>query len=392
MPDPFDVTLGADFGPAFTAALAAAEAVVDRGPVGAATALRSAGVDPTLAAAALTQATLRRAAVGKFGAAAGSMFFTRTGLEQATRAPVSTARAARLARAGVTTVADLGCGIGADSRAFALAGLSVLAVETDPGTAAVARANLRGLDATVVTGDATTVDLSAVDAAFCDPARRTAGGRRVFSPAGLSPPWEFAVGLLESLPFGVLKLAPGIPHDLIPAGAEAAWVSVDGDLVEAALWSPSLAEVPRRATVFRAGTAHELTGPGTVQAPPGGVRRYVFDPDGAVTRAGLVAEFAETVDGVLADPQIAFVYADHPAQTPFARCLEVVDEVPVATKKLRAALRAHGIGRLEIRKRGSAQDVEKLRHELRLSGDGAGVLLLTKIADRSAALLCRGGE
>ena len=133
--------------PGFDAALVAAEAVVDRGPVAAATALRSAGVPPDLAAAALTQASLRRAAVGKFGAVAGSLFFTRTGLEQATRAPVATARAGRLARAGATAVADLGCGIGADSRAFAQAGLRVLAVEADPETAAVARANLRGLGA-----------------------------------------------------------------------------------------------------------------------------------------------------------------------------------------------------------------------------------------------------
>lgn len=375
-------------GPEFETALVAAEAVVGRGPVAAATALRSAGVAPDLAAAALTQATLRRAAVAKFGAAARSMFFTRTGLEQATRAPVAAARAARLVRAGATAVADLGCGIGADSRAFALAGLRVLAVEADPDTAAVARANLRGLDATVVTGDATAVDLTGVDATFCDPARRTAGGRRVFSSAGLSPPWEFAVGLLSRR--AVLKLAPGLPHDLIPAGAEAEWVSVDGDLVEAALWSPTLAAVPRRATVFRAGAAHELVGD-PLPAPVGGVRRYVFDPDGAVTRAGLVAQFAETVDGVLADPAIGFVYADRPAATPFARCLEVVDELPVAVKKMRAALRVHGIGRLEIRKRGSALDVERLRHDLRLSGSGSGVLLLTRIADRPAALLCRGG-
>jgi hypothetical protein len=382
----------AEPGAAFDAALVAAEAVVDRGPVAAATALRSAGVPPDLAAAALTQATLRRAAVRKFGAAAGSMFFTRTGLEQATRAQVATARAGRLARAGATAVADLGCGIGADSRAFAAAGLRVLAVEADPETAGVAAANLRGFDASVVTGDATSVDLAGVDAAFCDPARRTAGGRRVFSAAGLSPSWDFAVGLLDRLPFAVLKLAPGLTHELIPADAEAEWVSVDGDLVEAALWSPSLATVPRRATVFRAGGTFALTGTGTVQAPVGGVRRHVFDPDGAVTRAGLVAEFAETVGGVLADPSIGFVYADHPATTPFARCLEVVDEVPVALKKMRAALRTHDIGRLEIRKRGSALDVEKLRHDLRLAGSGSGVLLLTRIADRPAALLCRRGE
>ena len=40
---------------------------------------------PDLAAAALTQAELRRRGVAKFGDQAQSMFFTRDGLEQATR-------------------------------------------------------------------------------------------------------------------------------------------------------------------------------------------------------------------------------------------------------------------------------------------------------------------
>jgi SAM-dependent methyltransferase len=375
--------------PEFGAALTAAEAVVDRGPVAAATALRSAGLDPDLAAAALTQAALRRAAARKFGAAAGAMFFTRTGLEQATRGLVATSRARRLAGAGARRVADLGCGIGADSLAFARAGLDVVAVESDPATAEVARANLRGLAATVVHGSALDLDLSTVDAAFCDPARRTASGRRVFSTAGLSPSWEFTRGLLTRLPFAVLKLAPGIPHELIPAGVEAEWVSVDGDLVEATLWSAPMAQVPRRATVFRAGAAHAITGSGTVAGPVGTVRRYLFDPDGAITRAGLVAEFASGVDGVLADPSIGFVYADAPVPTPFARCLEVVDRLPVAVKRMRSALRSHGIGRLEIRKRGSALDVEKLRHDLRLAGPNGAVLILTRVAAAPAALLCR---
>lgn len=375
--------------PEFGAALAAAEAVVERGPVAAATALRAAGLHPALAAAALTQATLRRAAATKFGANAGSMYFTRTGLEQATRGPVAEARAGRLAGAGARTVADLGCGIGADSLAFARAGMAVTAVEADPATAEVARANLRGLAAHVIHGDATTTNLSTVDAAFCDPARRTAGGRRVFSTAGLSPPWEFARDLLSRMPFAVLKLAPGLPHDLVPDGVEAEWVSVDGDLVEATLWSAGIATVPRRATVLRRGERFTLTGKGTGTAPAGEMRRYVFDPDGAVTRAGLVAEFASTVDGELADPTIGFVYADQPASTPFARCLEVVDRLPVAVKKMRAALRAHDIGRLEIRKRGSALDVERLRRQLRLSGSTGGVLILTRLAGAPAALLCR---
>src|SRR5690349_1845673 len=89
------------------AALAAATELAGGDPLLAASALRTRGVDADLAAAALTQATLRRKAAGKFGADAAAMFFTRTGLEQATRAEVAGRRAARLAASGARTVADL---------------------------------------------------------------------------------------------------------------------------------------------------------------------------------------------------------------------------------------------------------------------------------------------
>ena len=96
-----------------------------RDPLAAAAALRARGIPAGLAAAALTQAELRRRAVGKFGPAAAGMFFTRAGLEQATRAVVADRRAARLRAAGVRTLADLGCGLGADAIAAARAGIRV---------------------------------------------------------------------------------------------------------------------------------------------------------------------------------------------------------------------------------------------------------------------------
>ena len=37
----------------------------------------------------------------------------------------------------------------------------------------------------------------------------------------------------------------------MPPGAEGEWVSVGGDLVEAAFWCGPLAAVPRRATLLR---------------------------------------------------------------------------------------------------------------------------------------------
>ncbi|MDT4987455.1 MAG: hypothetical protein QOI74_1549 [Micromonosporaceae bacterium] len=363
-------------------------------PLAAASALRARGVPARLAAAALTQSSLRRRADTKFGTDAAVMFFTRAGLEQATRAQVATRRAARLAAgtADGATVADLGCGVGADAIAFARAGLRVVAVDADPVTAAVAAANMAALglaDRVVVsTMDARELPLDPVDAVFCDPARRTASGRRVFDPAGYSPPWDFVLGLADRVPRTVLKLAPGIHHDLVPAGAEAQWVSVTGDVVEATIWCGPLASTPRRATVIRGDQVHELTGTGERTGPVGPLRRYLYDPDGAVVRAHLVAEFAATVGGSLADPTIAYVYADAATATPYGRCLEIVEAMPFSLKRLRSTLRARGIGRLTIAKRGSAVDVERLRRDLRLSGDGELTAVLTRVAGAPTVLLC----
>lgn len=105
--------------------------------------LREAGHDAALVSAALTQARLRARGAEKFGEFAASMLFTPHGLEQATRLPVAALHAERFARAGVASVADLGCGIGGDSMALSGLGMDVLAVDRDPVTVAVATVNLR---------------------------------------------------------------------------------------------------------------------------------------------------------------------------------------------------------------------------------------------------------
>ncbi|MBY8874126.1 methyltransferase domain-containing protein [Micromonospora sp. PLK6-60] len=398
--------------PEGSAALAAATEVAGGDPLAAAAALRSTGVPPGLAAAALTQAELRRRAVGKFGPEADGMFLTRPGLEQATRRVVADRRAARLRAAGVRTLADLGCGLGADALAAARAGIRVYGVEADPLTAAMAAANAEAAGLaelfTVECGDATSFDVSRVDGVFCDPARRRAGtGRRIFDPNSYSPPWDFVTGLAERVPRTVVKVAPGLDHALIPAGAEAEWVSVDGDLVEAALWCGALAEVPRRATLLRCKEgppvnafgrggapcyhpgAEQLTGPGTAEAPVGPVRRFLYDPDPAVVRAHLVAELAADLDATLADPSIAYLYADTATPTPYGRCLEVIDVLPFSLKRLRALLRERGVGRVEILKRGSALEPDQLRRDLRLAGALAASLVLTRVAGAPTALVCR---
>ncbi|AGZ39271.1 class I SAM-dependent methyltransferase [Actinoplanes friuliensis] len=374
-----------------SAALAAAAEVAGGDPLAAATALRSRGVPPALASAALTQADLRIRAAAKFGAAGASMVFTRAGLEQATRAVVADRRAARLRAAGVETLADLGCGLGSDALAAARQGIKVYAVDADPLTAALASANAEAAGlahlVTVECADATSVPVEQFDAVFADPARRRAGRGRLMDPRSWSPPWDFISALPGRVPRTVLKLAPGIDHALLPPGAEGEWVSVDGDLVEAAFWCGPLAEFARRAILLPSGA--ELTGSGVEAAPVGPVGAYLYDPDPAVVRSHLVAEFAASIGGRIADPEIAYVYTDTPADTVFGRRLEITDVLPFSLKRLRILLRERGVGRLEIRKRGSALEPEQLRRDLRLSGSAGASLVLTRVAGAPTVLLCR---
>ena len=93
------------------ALLARAEEHAGDDPLAAQTRLREQAT-PEQAAAALTQATLRRRAEPKFGDLATRLYFTPDGLEQATRPAVARHRAARLQAFAATTLVDLGCGIG----------------------------------------------------------------------------------------------------------------------------------------------------------------------------------------------------------------------------------------------------------------------------------------
>jgi hypothetical protein len=147
--------------------------------------------------------------------------------------------------------------------------------------------------------------------------------------------------------------------------------------------------VPRRATVLRGDAVTQLTGTGREEARVGEVRRFLYDPDPAVVRAHLVAEFASTVEGELADPRIAYAYSRWATPTPYARCFEITHRMPFSLKRLRTALREQDVGALEIRKRGSALEPERLRRDLRLAGTSSVTLVLTRVADEPTALICR---
>jgi hypothetical protein len=108
-----------------------------------------------------------------------------------------------------------------------------------------------------------------------------------------------------------------------------------------------------------------------------------------VTRAGLVEELGRSLGSCWKiDSRIAFLSSDTELRTPFARTLTIEASMPWSLARLRKELRGLNVGTADIRKRGSAVDVDDLHRRLRLTGDRSATVVLTRVSDRPWAFVC----
>ncbi len=363
---------------------------------------------PEIVAAAATQARLRTRAAARFPGR--PRWWTPDGLEQATRPAVAARHAQRFVDAGVTSVTDLGCGVGSDALALAAAGLHVHAVDRDPDALCALRATAADWDVTVRTslGDVMVLPGAwnesrpprAGIGCFVDPARRSPQGR-LLAPERWSPPWSWVTALADRVPATGATVAPGIDHAALPAGTQTDWVSIGGVLVEAGVWWGPLrrGRSTRQATVLREPQAGMTSTTPTVTvlddaqgvpvAPIGPVADWLIEPDPAVIRAGLVSLLADQVRGRLLDPRIAYITAEAaPPADVVGAAFRVVEEVPFARRALRGWLRARGYADVIVKKRGVNVVPEELRAQLRLGGRGpTATLVLTRTDAGPLALI-----
>jgi hypothetical protein len=341
------------------------------------------------AGAVLETAVLRRKAAPKLADSA-DWLFTDPALQQATATAVAEHRAQRLAGRDVH---DVTCSIGADLAVIARVAGRCVGSDLDPVRLAMARHNCAraGVAPTLLEADAlhpSTRNTIVV----ADPARRDAAGRRHWQPADLLPRLDRLAEVYASRDLAV-KCSPGLDFAAVDWADEVELVSLDGTVREACLWTgaPATPGVRRRATVLRHDSPQwTITDAEPDDAPILPIGAWLVDPDGAVVRAGLVRHYAARHGLGQLDPRIAYLTGDQPPLG--IRAFRVLEHGKYGEKALRALLRSRSIGTLEILVRGLDVDPNTLRRRLKLAGEAAATVVLTRIGDTPTAILCEAGR
>ncbi len=309
--------------------------------------LRADGLDPDRAVLVMDVATARRLAREQRPDDPAGLVWTRAALEQASHPLVAAHRAARFADA--PTVVDLACGSGADARAIAASGPSVLGVDRDEARVLLCRHNaaVAGLDVTVEVGDALAPPGPHDVPAHADPGRRP-GGRRARTLAEHEPPVGDLVASLAGRPGAGIVLSPAV--DLgdpdLPDG-ELEFVQVGSRLVEAVAWlgdRRSGPEVAATATVLVPGEDGDVvthvrrrSGPADDVAVAD-VGAVLLEPAPALVRARLHGELAAELGARKVSDRRALLTLDDappPAAAPWVTAWQVEAVLPGRPRELR---------------------------------------------------------
>ena len=106
--------------------------------------------------------------------------------------------------------------------------------------------------------------------------------------------------------------------------------------------------------------------------------------------AGPVVELVAGIKPIVIDETRGFWdgTANEELRTPFGRTLLVEASERWSLARLKEVLRGLDVGTVDIRKRGSAVDVDDLQRRLKLTGSRAATLVLTRAAGRPWMLVC----
>jgi hypothetical protein len=346
---------------------------------------------PEHVAVALRLAEGRRRGRAKF-VHAGQMWLDPQGAEQATAEAVARHKAKRF---GAALVVDLCAGIGGDSLAIADT-TTVLAVDSDAGMCRRCRWNARvyGVVDRVhpLQARAERFDIPARALVHVDPDRRASNSRRARLLEDYAPGLDFLRSLPAVVQGGAIKLGPAsdFASHFDRPDLEVELVSLKGECKEATAWFGTLATCRRRATRLPervTWTDHDGSLDALVAAVP--PQAWIFDPDPALLRAGLLDAFASAHGLCRCAAGIDYLTAPFSVESPFLAAFAVEEVLPLDMKTLRRVIGARQLGPLEIKTRGVNLRPESVRKRLRPPGPNPATLVLLGGEGPARAVLAR---
>ena len=329
-----------------------------------------------LVRAAVSLHELRRKAVTKF-TRAERRWLDRQGLEQSTAEAVSRYKAQRFEG----PVWDLCCGIGSDAVSLA-AHCDVMAVDVNPAACLRTEWNAEAYDVSgrIRTQCADVMQLDGLEGlVHIDPDRRAGSSGRVSRIEDYVPGLDFLRTLMPRCRGGAIKISPASNFGGKFPDTEIELISLHGECKEATVWFGSLArESLFRATVLPAGES--IAGhPLEVLVPVVPLGAYLYDPDPAVVRSGLVDVLADRLGLGRLDAAEEYLTSDTLVHSPFVQTFEVLSNLPNNDRDLKAWLRSSGIGSLEIKCRHIPIQADQMRRKLPLNGTNPGVIVFARL-------------
>lgn len=350
--------------------------------------------DEELVRAALSLDEARARAAGLLPSA-DRLWLTRIGLEQATAWPVAQHKARRFADRRLPdgdALVDLCSGIGVDAAALASVA-PVIAVDLDP--AMCLRTEWNAMEwGTPFPVASQCLDVTGSDwsrqIVHVDPDRRAGRDRPVKRLEQYQPDLAWMQQLVSTAAGGAIKLGPASNFMQKFPGCEIELISLDGECREATVWFGCLAgRESFRATVLPGGETIAAD-PLSAWAPQAtACDAWIFDPDPAVVRSGMLDAVAEQLGLARLDPEEEYLTGAQDRPSGFVTGFEVEAILPNSMRELKHWLRTDPSPYYEVKCRHIPVDAAAFQRQLPKGSAAPRVIFLARVDGRARAIVAR---
>ena len=304
------------------------------------------------------------------------LLFTEQGAQQASSFKLAKYHGEKFS--GYNIVADLCCGIGVDLINIAKNKEQVFAVDLDADTIKLAEYNCKSNNLNNINYKLVKAEEfdEQVDAIFIDPDRRPGTSRKI-APEDYSPKFSQILKLRDICPNIAVKLSPAIDYKRlnIPSNSTLEFVSENGTLKEILLCMGTLSpeNCERKAVLL---PSELILKNSNVKIEIVEIQKYLFEPDPAIIRAGLVQELGSKIDYKLIDTKLALLTGSQISNNDFGKIYEVKQIIKYDIKQVRKYIRENDIGELIIKTRGFPESVEQFRKKIKLKGRNTVIMFI----------------